>query len=348
MERLLLSDLKIKVQKFLIIQTAFIGDVVLATALVEKLHQHFPDAEIDFLVRKGNESLLKEHPFIHETLVWDKKKSKFRNLLKMLTFIREKKYDKVINVQRFAATGFLTAFSGAKEKIGFDKNPLSFLFSKKIKHIIGNKENNLHEVDRNIELVKDFTDSKTVKPRLYPSAEDELAVKKYKNKSYLTISPASVWFTKQFPKEKWIEFLNKVPATYSVYLLGASNDSTLAEEIKNKTTHDSVVNLCGQLSFLQSATLMKGAAMNYVNDSAPMHFASAVNAPVTAIYCSTLPSFGFGPLSDIRFIVETTEKMDCRPCGLHGRKECPLGHFNCAYTIKDTQLLNTLSATVER
>ncbi len=60
-------------QKFLIIQTAFIGDVVLATGLVEKLHQHFPGAQIDFLVRKGNEGLLQGHPFLHEVLVWNKK-----------------------------------------------------------------------------------------------------------------------------------------------------------------------------------------------------------------------------------------------------------------------------------
>ncbi len=112
----------------------------LATALIEKLHQHFPDAEIDFLVRKGNESLLSNHPFLHETLIWDKKKNKLKNLFRLLGKIRKRKYDKVINVQRFAATGFITAFSGAKEKIGFDKNPWSFLFSKKIKHIIGDKE----------------------------------------------------------------------------------------------------------------------------------------------------------------------------------------------------------------
>ena len=45
-------------QKFLIIQTAFIGDVVLATIIIEKLHADFPDAQIDFLLRKGNEGLL--------------------------------------------------------------------------------------------------------------------------------------------------------------------------------------------------------------------------------------------------------------------------------------------------
>ncbi|MBO9636419.1 MAG: glycosyltransferase family 9 protein, partial [Chitinophagaceae bacterium] len=76
----------------------------------------------------------------------------------------------------------------------------------------------------------------------------------------------------------------------------------------------------------------------------PMHFASAVNAPVTAIYCSTLPSFGFGPLSDKQFIVEVKENLPCRPCGLHGRKACPLGHFKCALDIQDDQLLDSLRA----
>ena len=92
-------------QKFLIIQTAFIGDVVLATPLIEKLHDFFPEAQIDFLLRKGNEQLLTGHPFIHELLIWDKKKNKQRNLFRMLTRIRRNKYDKIINVQRFFATG---------------------------------------------------------------------------------------------------------------------------------------------------------------------------------------------------------------------------------------------------
>src|ERR1700761_6945565 len=92
------------VQKFLVIQTAFIGDVVLATALLEKLHAYFPDAAIDFLVRKGNEDLLTGHPFLHDVLIWDKKQHKQRTLFRLLRHIRHEHYDKVINVQRFAAT----------------------------------------------------------------------------------------------------------------------------------------------------------------------------------------------------------------------------------------------------
>ena len=329
--------------KFLVIQTAFIGDVVLATGIVEKLHRFFPEAEIDFLVRKGNEGLLQNHPYLHEVLIWDKKSGKLKNLFKLLGLIRKRRYDKVINVQRFAATGILTAFSGAKETIGFDKNPLSWLFNKKIKHVISDVNHPIHEVDRNNELIREFTNEAVINPHLYPSAQDTAMVQPYKKHPYITISPASVWFTKQFPKDKWISFAKEVPANYTIYLLGAPGDVTLGEEIRTAAgISATVVNLCGKFSFLQSAALMKEAAMNYVNDSAPMHFASSVNAPVTAVYCSTLPSFGFGPLSDKRFVVEVQEPLPCRPCGLHGRPTCPLGHFKCAYNITNEQLLNSL------
>ena len=82
--------------------------------------------------------------------------------------------------------------------------------------------------------------------------------------------------------------------------------------------------------------------MTYTNDSAPMHFASAVNAPVSAIYCSTVPSFGFGPLSDQHFVFETDKDLDCRPCGLHGKKQCPEGHFNCS-EIDFKKILSSLN-----
>jgi heptosyltransferase-2 len=93
------------------------------------------------------------------------------------------------------------------------------------------------------------------------------------------------------------------------------------------------VNLCGQLTFLQSAALMRDAKMNFVNDSAPLHFASSMNAPVTAVFCSTVPKFGFGPLSDDSVIIETHEELSCRSCGIHGHKECPELHFKCSKTI---------------
>ena len=97
--------------------------------------------------------------------------------------------------------------------------------------------------------------------------------------------------------------MDSLPKRITVFLLGAPGDHELCEFIRTRSTHRLVINLSGQLSFLESAALMKDAEMNYVNDSAPMHFASSVNAPVTAVYCSTVPAFGFGPLSVNRHIV---------------------------------------------
>src|SRR6056297_3300422 len=322
--------------KFLIIQTAFIGDVILATPLIEKLHHFYPDSQIDFLLRKGNENLLRNHPYVDNIIVWNKKQDKLKNLLRVIKRIRQKKYDYVMNLQRFTSTGIITAFSGAKLKAGFNKNPFSFTFSRAIKHEIGNGK---HEVERNLQLIEEITDSSFYKPKLHPTREDFEIVSQYKMHPYICVAPTSVWFTKQFPAEKWIDLLQHTDRRYQFFLIGGPDDRNACDKIIEQSGLNNITNLAGELTFLQTSALMKNATMNYVNDSAPMHMASAMNAKTTAVFCSTIPDFGFGPLANHSKVVETEEDLDCRPCGLHGYNKCPKGHFKCAYTIKTEQLI---------
>jgi heptosyltransferase-2 len=275
-------------------------------------------------------------------LIWYKKEHKYRNLFKVIQQIRDKKYDRVINVQRFAATGLIALLSGAKETTGFDKNPFSVFFTKRITHIFSKGDMVLHEIERNFQLIENTNYTIASKPKLYPSLVDKAAIAIYTNQPYICIAPASVWYTKQFPVIKWIDFLQALPKNYKIYLLGAPSDAVLCEEILDAVSTINVTILAGKLNFLESAALMEKAVMNYVNDSAPMHFASAVNAPVTAIYCSTIPAFGYGPLSSNSTIVEIQEPLNCRPCGIHGKKACPESHFNCAMKIRNEQLLAPL------
>ena len=317
-------------KRILIIQTAFIGDVILATPLIEKLKRYYPDAKIDFLLRKGNEGLLREHPKINEIIIWDKRKAKYNGLAKLSRKVRKNNYDLLVNLQRFASSGIITSPSKAKIRIGFSKNPFAFALTHKFPHVI---DQTTHEVERNLSLIEHLTDDTFQRPMLYPTNQDFKDVERYKSNPYFCIAPASVWFTKQFPEEKWIELVDQLNPERNIYLLGGPSDLELCQRIKKESIHTNITVLAGELNFLQSAALMKDARMNYVNDSAPMHLASAVNAPTTAIFCSTIPQFGFGPLSDNSTIVETKEKLECRPCGLHGKKACPLKHFNCAYKI---------------
>ena len=317
-------------KKVLVIQTAFLGDVILATALVEKLKICIPGISISMLVRQGNEGLLKNHPHLSEVLIWKKKYGKWKELISLLGLIRKNKYDAVFNLQRFFSSGLLTAFSGSPVRAGFDKNPLSFLFTHVANHVIGDQR---HETERNNSLLKGFCEGGTVPPELYPSQNDFNAVNGYKLNKYVTMAPASVWFTKQLPREKWVEMIRKAQSDLAIYLLGSPADHSFCESIASESGNPRVINLAGKLSFLESAALMKDAFMNYVNDSGPLHIASAMNAPVTAFFCSTVPAYGFGPLSDKSLIIETTEHLECKPCGLHGWKKCPLQHFRCGTTI---------------
>lgn len=317
--------------KILVIQTAFLGDVILATGIIEKLHSFYPKSHIHFLVRKGNEDLITGHPFIEQIWIWDKKQKKVKNLFRLIRQVRKERFNVVVNLHRFASSGLITALSGAQMTIGFKKNPLSILFTKKLPHKIDGKT---HEIQRNHSLISHITDDEPSKPKLFPSREDESTVGKLISHHFVTISPASVWFTKALPIQKWHDLISQIPLDYNILLLGSSQDQELCDALIKISERKNMRNLAGNLSLLQSAALMSKAIMNYTNDSAPLHLASAVNAPVTAVFCSTIPGFGFGPLSDHSHVLESRVELSCRPCGLHGKKECPLGHFKCATTIE--------------
>lgn len=311
-------------ERILIIQTAFLGDVILATALLEKLRTHYPKAELDMLVRRGNEILLEGHPFLHKVWVFDKQE-KTRSLRHLIGQVRRQRYDLVVNAQRFFSSGLIAVLSGARHVVGYDKNPLSFGFSRRVVHRVGD---GTHEVVRNQQLIAHLTDSQPARPRLYPG---EAALAKVpQNKAYVTIAPTSVWFTKQWPADRWVGLVNRFPADLTIYLLGGPGDRQACAKIQEAAQHPNVWNKAGELSLLDSAAFMASAKMNYANDSAPVHLASAMNAPITVVFCSTVPAFGFTPLSDQHKIVEYAGDLACRPCGLHGHQACPEGHFKCA------------------
>ncbi|MBK8497335.1 MAG: glycosyltransferase family 9 protein [Flavobacteriales bacterium] len=323
-------------KRFLIIQTAFLGDAVLVTSIVEKLHAFFPDAAIDLVVRKGNEGLFDGHPFLRKLHIWDKRTGKTKALFNLIGELRKTEYDHIINAQRFFSTGLMTVLAHGNEKIGYDKNPLSFLFTRKVKHVIGDGR---HEVDRLNELIEHLTDTSRPLPRLYPGERHKAEARP--SSPYVCIAPASVWFTKQWPEDKWIELVKAVPADQRILLIGAPGDVPLCERISKAAGRGEI--LAGKLSLLGTSALMEKAVMNYVNDSAPLHIASAMNAPVTVIFCSTVPAFGFGPLNSNGRIAEINEKLYCRPCGLHGYKACPEGHFKCALAIDHKTVLGPAS-----
>ena len=321
--------------KVLIIQTAFIGDVILSTALIEQIKLAQPNAEIHFVLRAGNEVLLKNNPHIHKVWIWNKKQ-KYKSLFGLINQLRKLRFDYCFNLQRFMNSGLIMGLIKAEHKACFDKNPLAFLANKKINHQIPFISDNgeiLHEVDRNARLLPE---SWQVDNRLRPKLHFE---DKATHEDAVVMAPNSVWFTKQWPLENWKKLAWKFSQqNIKVHLIGAPSDFKDCQVIADQSHH--ILNHCGKLSLYDSANLMRGVKRVFANDSAALHLASAVNTPSTAIFCSTVKDFGFYGLSDDSILIEDLN-LDCKPCGLHGRKACPLGHFNCGYNISVEKVFRT-------
>ncbi len=295
---------------------------MLATGLVETLcHAGYV---VDILVRKGNESLFAEHPHLRRVLVYDKRARKYADWWRLLREIRAERYDIVVNTHRFLMPGLWAALSGAPRRFGFRQNPLAFTFTHVADH---DMVSGPHEVERNHQLLAPLGIARLA-PKLHPR-ESDYAIARGAQRPYVTVAPASIWYTKRYLPEYWATLIAKIPASVQVHLLGGRDDVALCREIAEASGRPCFVR-AGELPLLASAALMEGAQMNYVNDSSPLHITSAMNAPVTAFFLSTAPSLGYGPLSDIAVIRGPREPLACRPCGTTGKERCPLGHFKCS------------------
>lgn len=337
-------------KNILVIQTAFIGDTILASQFAYQLSVEFPGANIHFFLRKGNESVIQNLPFITKTWVWDKKGGKTKNLMRLIGELRQIQFDAVFNLHRHFNSGLITALMKSREKIGFKQNPLSFFYTKKVNHLIPHisKEGNTwHEVQRNLELLTflkpDFKISenqKDYRPHLPVTEKNFEKIAQYTQEEYFVVAPASVWFTKAWSEHKFNALVEELTKRGKVLLIGGPDDFALCDRIANN--NPATQNLCGKLSLLDSAALMKNAKRVFVNDSGPLHLASCMNANTTAIFCSTVTDFGYTPLSQNSVVVDMG-KMDCRPCGLHGHKSCPLGHYKCSEDIEISRVLATIN-----
>lgn len=341
-------------KNILIIQTAFIGDTILASHFARAVKAEFPDHQIHFFLRKGNESVIQGLSSVHKVWVWEKSGGKTRNLLKLIGELRKLRFDHVFNLHRHFNSGLVSALMKSQEKIGFRQNPLSFFYTKKLDHKIphhpqDNEEVVWHEVQRNLQLLKSVrpelkieNDSKLYRPELPITDKNKDKVSPYVKGDYFVLAPASVWFTKAWSEEKYRSLVELLSSKGEVYLIGGPQDGDLCDRIGQGISR--VTNLCGKLNLLDSAALMEKAKRVFVNDSAPLHLASCVNANTTAIFCSTVPAFGYTPLAQNSIVIDVGNSLDCRPCGLHGHTTCPLGHFKCSWDIEVERVFATINA----
>ncbi|MEO7964899.1 MAG: glycosyltransferase family 9 protein, partial [Gemmatimonadaceae bacterium] len=312
----------------LVIQTSFLGDMVLTTPLIAALASAGP---VDVVATPANAALLAHHPLVRHVYRYDKRGahtgvSAFRAMARLVRCDDEA--DTAYLAQGSLRSAALAAAAGYRSRVGFDTSAGRFFYTKQVRY-----DDDRHHAERLWSLagLGTIPAASALRPRLYPgAAEDEsvhrvLAEHGYDGEPLVALAPGSVWATKRWPY--YSELSRELSNVGRVVIIGGSDDAALAADIV-KATRGSAIDAVGRLSLLASAALIGRARVLVTNDSAPQHLASAMNTPTISVFGPTVPSFGFGPLAE-QAVVAGVEGLACRPCDRHGPQRCPLGHWRC-------------------
>lgn len=339
-------------KKILLIQTAFIGDVILTTPLIRRCKEIYPRAIIDFLCIPVAKNLLETHPDLSRVLTYDKRKSHrpLRSFLSLSGLLRKNRYDMVISPHRSLRSSLLSFLSGAPVRITFSKSAGSkLLYTHRVVY-----DSTIHEVWRNLSLLSlpqktPLTQQNAAhyKPEIFPASPDQKKVeewlyeKKLKPHSFVCIAPGAVWATKRWSVEGFIALAKQILATgKEVVFIGGEPDKVLAEKIQAAAGG---FNAAGLFSLRESYYLIAQSTALVSNDSAPLHMGSAAKVPTIAIFGATIPEFGFGPFGDHPFTILQNSHLSCRPCGIHGGNQCHLGTLECMQSIAAATVFQALT-----
>jgi heptosyltransferase II len=330
----------LKPEKILVIQTAFLGDAILTLPMIRKLKEIYPLCSVDAICIPSTSDVFKACPYVNKVIVYDKR-GKQKSLLKLFKFageIREMKFSRIYSPHRSFRTAILVALSGVKETFGFSNTSLSFVYKHLTEYYL-----NKHEIQRNFDLIgfNGSDNSWKILPVIEPNDENKQKVNSFLhtilNQNIIAVAPGAVWETKKYPAAYYSELIKfLITKNYFVVLIGNQADSGLCEGIAS-VFKNNVVSSAGLFTVPETVELLRYCKLLITNDSAPTHMAMAADIPALTIYCSTIPGFGFYPFNE-KSISVTFDELKCKPCGIHGYKQCPIKTFDCAHKLDIEQI----------
>ena len=322
----------------LVVQTAFLGDVVLTTPLLSALAS--AEGPLDVVTTPVAAPLLESHAAVRRVVAYDKRGADrgWRGLRALAERLRAEHYDSAYLPHRSLRSAALALFAGIPRRVGF-RDGWRALHTESRPRPVGS-----HEIDRLLALAGPPATPAGM-PSLGLTADDRDAAARWLRAAnvapgFVALAPGSIWSSKRWPY--FAELAGRLVDRKAIVLVGGRDDATLAAEIREAVPP--VVSACGAMTLRQSAALIQQAAVLVTNDSAPLHFAQAVGTPTVAIFGPTVPSFGFGPRGP-RDRTVGVHDLACRPCSPHGPAACPLGHHSCMQSLAVDAVLQAIEET---
>lgn len=339
--------IKNNIRRILVIQTAFLGDVLLSLPIAHHLKKINPAYKVSYLIKEELAQVTELYPVIDEFILIDKSKF-FSSLRTIIPKIRNK-FDIVISPHRSARSALISFFSNSSIRVSFDKSSLNFLYT----HLVTYRKD-FHEIERNLNLLSIFSQRLDWKEKISLKLDRYILNEKFMtwkdtNQKIVVIAPGTVWETKRYP-EYYFTIVSKrlISLGYKIVLIGSRQDFEIGLRIQKQVNDENnLLNLIGRLSLRESISLIELSHLLICNDSAPTHMGIFTNTPIITIYGSTIPEFGFYPFREFDKTVQI-ENLYCKPCGIHGYKKCPEKHFRCMIDLKPEIVLNAVFEILDK
>lgn len=316
--------------KILIILHGSIGDVTRALALANVIRRGFPRATLSWAIEPACLSLVQNHPAIDEVIVFDRRRW-WTDLWPFLRRIRASRFDLVIDLQRHFKSGFISRWSGAPNRLGFnryDAKELNWIFNNQFIPMLGDS---VTKLDHYLQFAR-YLGLEPGLPewniRLAP--EEQATVDRLLagiTGDFAVIFVGSRWQSRRLLPGQIAGCARMLHQRFglAVVLLGGREDQKLAQEAKALGGNESL-NLAGRTSLAEAVGVINRANLAVGPDTGLMHIAAAVGTPVVSLWGATSPTRA-APAGFEHLVVQG--HADCAPCYL---RRCPIGQI-CMQSI---------------
>lgn len=327
-------------RNILVVQTAFLGDVVLTTPLFAALKRLCPGASVTLLTTPLAANLVEEDKNLDGIITFDKKGGE--SFFSIAGKLKKGGYDLMISPHRSHRTSIIGFLSRIPVRVGYGEAGFSIFYTHRVKRPM-----ELHEVDRILHLLTALgaaSEPSDRKLTVNYTAAEKAEVDKILEEAGIPpgtrlagLCPGSVWPTKRWTVEGFAEVGKGLREKgYGVVVVGGPEDRETGARVLG-LLGGKAVDAVGKTSLKALAAWIDRFSVFVTNDSGPLHVASARNVPTVAVFGATVRELGFFPFHQRSKVVETA--LPCRPCGLHGGKTCPEGHFRCMLDITPETVL---------
>jgi ADP-heptose:LPS heptosyltransferase len=316
-----------EINKILIIRPKFLGDLILATGLVEVIHQNNPQAEVWFLSESGYTEALTHHPKVAGVFALDaKRKNNPFYLLGLYGEMGRQNFDAVLDLFGNPRSAQMAFFSGAKTRVGYNLRGRRWaynLIAEPSSAPLPSGRRRVTESYLDQLRALGFTAAAPVKTSLQVSDDEKLYVRRLFDRAGIklgdkaaVLTPGASWPAKHWSPDKFIElgFMLQAQHIRPIYIFGPK-EADLAQEFEGRMNKDWLYlnqpSLRGLIAFIEAADILIS------NDSGPMHIGPAVGTPTLGIFGPGEPEVWF-PYEEPHQVLYT--EVACSHCGLD---KCP-------------------------